>query len=96
MSSWLWIPIAIVIIGIVIAFPLWFTHRQMRDHHDLAAAEEYLDNISKSADEAATGQPAASRQDSGASAYSAPRGRHAAPEGSQSENSATGARNRSS
>lgn len=94
MSSWLWIPIAIVIIAIVIAFPLWFTHNRMRHHHDLAAAEEYLKNIGKSADDAAAGRPAPSRQDGAPAESTAPRGRHHAPDPAQSEDSVRGSGNR--
>ena len=27
---WILLPIAVIIIAIVIAFPVWFTHRRMR------------------------------------------------------------------
>lgn len=94
MSSWLWIPIAIVIIGIVIAFPLWFTHHRMRHDHDLAMAEDYLQKIGKSADDAAAGRPAPSRQDGASAGYARPRGRHAAPETPQTEGSLRGSRDK--
>lgn len=94
MSSWLWIPIAIVIIAIVIAFPLWFTHHRMRHDHDLAMAEEYLKNIGKSADDAAAGRPAPGRQDGASEGFAAPRGRHAAPETRRTEDSLRGSGNR--
>jgi hypothetical protein len=98
---WILIPIAIIIIAIVIAFPLWFTHRRMRHDHDLESAEQYLDQIGKSHDDAAFGhsappsqshidaafgRPSTPQRDAGVPAGSArPRGRHAAPEPSPAE-----------
>ena len=98
---WILIPIAIVIIAIVIAFPLWFTHRRMRHDHDLASAEQYLEQIGKSHDDAefgrsvppsqshtdaALGRTTPAEQDAGLPAGPArPRGRHAAPETSPAE-----------
>ncbi len=85
---WILVPIALVIIAIVIAFPVWFTHRRMRDDHDLASAEQYLDQIGKSHEDAALGRPAPPRQEAGLPGGPAsPRGRHRAPETSQAETS---------
>ncbi len=85
---WILVPIAVVIIAIVIAFPLWFTHQRMRHDHDLASAEEYLQQIGKSHEDAALGRPAPTRSDAGFSAGDeAPRGRHAAPETPSAEDS---------
>jgi nitrogen fixation-related uncharacterized protein len=107
---WILIPIAIVIIAIVIAFPLWFTHRRMRHDHDLASAEQYLEQIGKSHEDADFGHPAppskshadaalgrttSSEQDTGVPAGAPrPRGRHAAPEVSPDQGTPSGSAGR--
>jgi nitrogen fixation-related uncharacterized protein len=103
---WILVPIAVIIIAIVIALPLWFTHRRMRHDHDLESAEQYLKQVGKSHEDAALGhsappskantdaafgRPAPSQQDSGVPAGSGrPRGRHAAPETSPAEDTPPG------
>ena len=78
---WILVPIAVIVIAIVIAFPIWFAHRRMRDDHDLASAEQYLNQIGKSREDAALGRPAPPKQEAGVpGGPAAPRGRHRAPE----------------
>ncbi|HEX9066542.1 MAG TPA: hypothetical protein VF843_15645 [Streptosporangiaceae bacterium] len=62
-ALWILVPIAIIIIAIVVAFPLWFTHRRMRNDHDLESAEQYLNQIGKSHDDAAFGRPAPPKEE---------------------------------
>ena len=90
---WILVPIAIVIIAIVITFPRRLTRRRMREDDDLAAAEQFLDQIGMSDDDAAPARPAPAEQDAGRPAgWPATRGRHAASEASSAEASVPGRR----
>jgi hypothetical protein len=82
MALWILVPIVVVLIAVVIAFPFSSTHRRLRNDNDLAAAEHYLQQIGKPDEDEVTGPRAAPGQRRPASEQRrpAPEHRRAVPE----------------
>ena len=49
--------IGLVIVGLAVGIPFWFTHKRMRDHHDVTESQAYLDATGKTPADAADGRP---------------------------------------
>ena len=53
---WISIFVGLLIVLLVVAIPLWLTHRRMQPH-DLSEGQAYLDATGKTPEEAAAGRP---------------------------------------